>query len=227
MRIGILGTSTVGQAHAVKLAALGHEVSFGTRNIAKKLASPNLEAPGSPTFADWLKGLDSAELLSYGKAAGNSEIVFNALRGEASLPLLSKLKEELAGKILVDIANPLDFSKGMPPSLFVSNTDSLGEQIQRALPETKVVKAFNAVTARLQADPGILADGDHHLFICGNDASAKAAVTGIAESYGWKNIMDLGDITNARAIEMIMPIWLRIWGTIKDPLFNFKVVTEK
>jgi predicted dinucleotide-binding enzyme len=131
----------------------------------------------------------------------------------------------LAGKILIDIANPLDFSKGMPPSLSISNTDSLGEQIQKAFPKTKVVKALNTLSAPLMVNPGLLADGDHHIFICGDDAEAKSQVTAsLQEWFGWKNIIDLGDITTARGTEMLLPVWIRLWGALGTPMFNFKIV---
>lgn len=114
----------------------------------------------------------------------------------------------------------------MPPSLFVSNTDSLGEQVQKVLPNTKVVKTFNTMNAMLQVNPQQLADGDHHIFVSGNDAEAKNTVTELLKSYGWKHIIDLGDITTARGTEMMMPVWLRLWGSLKTPMFNYKIVTQ-
>jgi predicted dinucleotide-binding enzyme len=134
-------------------------------------------------------------------------------------------EDALAGKILVDVTNPLDFSKGMPPSLFVSNTDSLGEQIQRALPRTKVVKSLNTLGAPLMVDPGQLAGGAHSVFVSGDDADAKRAVTRLlTEEFGHTDVIDLGDITTARGTEMLLPIWLRLWGALKTPMFNFRVV---
>ena len=227
MKIGILGTGIVGQAHAVKLGLLGHDVVMGTKNVLQKLASANTEDAEHKAFSDWLKQQKNISLRTLEEASEQGVLVFNALRGEAALAIISPLAKQLSGKVLVDIANPLDFSKGMPPSLFVASTDSLAEQLQRALPDTKVVKAFNTVTARLQTDPGLLAHGDHHLFICGNDASAKSVVADIARSYSWENIIDLGDITNARGMEMIMPFWLELWGALKSPMFNYKIVTGK
>ena len=152
------------------------------------------------------------------------EVVFDALRGQAALSVVKGLALQLDGKILVDIANPLDFSHGMPPSLSVCNTDRLGEQIQRALPQVRVVKIFNTVSAVLQVEPGQLAGGNHDIFMCGNDPAAKEQAAKIARSYGWKTVIDLGDITSARGMEMIMPIWLRLWGVLGTPAFNFRII---
>ncbi len=132
--------------------------------------------------------------------------------------------ENLVGKILVDISNPLDFSKGMPPFLSVCNTDSLGEQIQRAFPGARVVKTLNSVNSGVMVNPSLV-PGDHDMFISGNDAAAKGKVAEILkEWFGWKSVIDLGDITGARSQEMILPLWLRLMGIYKTPNFNFKVV---
>lgn len=131
--------------------------------------------------------------------------------------------EYLAGKVLVDIANPLD-SSGMPPSLFVSNTDSLGEQIQRRFPTTRVVKALNTINAYLMFDPKQIADGDHPESISGNDTDAKTEAAELLRSFGWSDVVDLGDITTAQGTEMYLPLWARIWGATQNPMFNIKVV---
>jgi predicted dinucleotide-binding enzyme len=128
--------------------------------------------------------------------------------------------------LLIDVANPLDFSRGMPPTLSVCNTDSLGEQIQRALPALKVVKALNTTNASVMANPAAVGDGNHTLFVCGNDADAKARVTELVRSFGWRDVVDVGDITAARGTEMLLPLWLRLYGAFKTPLFNFKVVVR-
>ena len=133
--------------------------------------------------------------------------------------------KHLDGKILIDVANPLDFSRGMPPSLTVCNTDSLGEQIQRAFPAVKVVKTLNTTNAFVMVDPAQVAGGDHTLFVSGNDAAAKTRVTELLEGwFGWKQVIDLGDITTARGTEMLLPIWIRLMGALKTPMFNFKIV---
>jgi predicted dinucleotide-binding enzyme len=182
---------------------------------------------GSPPFSEWQKGKPRVRLSTLSVCSLHGEIVLNALKGEISVEALKKLDNALRNKTLVDIANPLDFSKGMPPSLSVCNTDSLGERIQKALPETRVVKAFNTMSAHLQVNPQQLAGGDHHAFVSGNDATAKAQVIEIHKAYGWKNIIDLGDITTARGTEMLLPIWLRLWAALKDPMFNFKITRSE
>lgn len=123
----------------------------------------------------------------------------------------------------MDISNPLDFSRGMPPSLIVCNTDSLGEQIQRDFPKAKVVKTLNTMTNMVMVNPDLVAKGDHDVFVSGNDAGAKARVTEILRSFGWKRVIDLGDITTARGVEMVLPIWVQLMGALKTPVFNFKV----
>jgi 8-hydroxy-5-deazaflavin:NADPH oxidoreductase len=125
----------------------------------------------------------------------------------------------LRGKILIQVGNPLDTSKGLPPSLTVSNTDSLGEQVQREFPDTRVVKALNTVNCDIMVDPARV-PGDHNLFICGNEAVAKREVINrLCEWFGWKpgNIIDLGDITHSRGTEMFLALWVRLRGT---PHFN-------
>jgi 8-hydroxy-5-deazaflavin:NADPH oxidoreductase len=152
-------------------------------------------------------------------------MVVNATAGIASLEALEQSGEEnLSGKILIDISNPLDFSKGMPPTLSVSNTDSLGEQIQRRFPETKVVKTLHTINAQLMVDPARLAEADHSVFVCGDDGEAKVAVTDLLRSFGWSDIIDLGDISTARGTEMMLPVWVRLFGALQKPLFNFKIV---
>jgi len=225
MKIGILGTGIVGRSHAGKLTGLGHEVMIGTRDVARTLAVSKPDAIGNPPFSVWHKDHPGVKLGALAEAAAHGEIIFNALNGEAAVEALKKLESVLDAKTVIDITNPLDFSKGMPPSLFVSNKDSLGEQIQRALPRAKVVKTLNTVNALLQVNPRQLADGDHDIFVSGNDVSAKAQVIRILKDwYGWNNIIDLGDITTARGAEMLLPMWVRLWNTLQTPLFNYKIV---
>lgn len=227
MKIGVLGTGIVGRTHAAKLASIGNEVVIGTRDVKKTLAETKTDSMGNGPFKDWQKQNPKVKLVTFEEACSNGELLINALKGEVCLNTLKGLKQRLAGKTLIDLSNPLDFSKGMPPTLFVSNTDSLGEQIQRELPKSKVVKTLNTLNAFLQVDPMLLADGDHHIFVSGNDAAAKATVTGfLKKSYGWKNVVDLGDISTARGTEMILPLWLRLWGALQNPMFNIKIVTQ-
>jgi len=214
MKIGILGTGMVGEAIATKLIQLGHEVQMGSRTANNDKAAAWVKQNGAKathgTFAD---------------TAAFGEVLFNCTSGGASLEALKMAgAENLNGKVLIDIANPLDFSRGMPPSLLVCNTDSLGEQIQRAFPEAKVVKSLNTMNANLMVNPGLLKE-EHLVFVSGNDAEAKATVTMILKNwFGWKSIVDLGDITTARGTEMVLPLWVSLMGALQTPLFNFKIV---
>ncbi|OGK08994.1 NADP oxidoreductase [Candidatus Roizmanbacteria bacterium RIFCSPHIGHO2_01_FULL_35_10] len=227
MKIAVLGTGMVGRTHAGKLSQLGYEVVVGTRVVIATKLKDKPDMMGNPPFSAWLKDNKKVKLENYSDAAKQGEIIINAVKGEVVVETLKSLEQELSGKILIDISNPLDFSKGMPPTLFVSNIDSLGEQIQKVLPRTKVVKTLNTLNAYLQVDPNQLANGDHDIFISGNDAEAKAKVVGyLKEWYGWKRVIDLGDITTARGAEMVLPLWLRLFSTLKKPMFNIKVVTE-
>lgn len=226
MKVAILGTGMVGQALAGKLSEVGQDVMIGTRNAEETMSRTATGMFGNPPFSAWKGQHPSVSLGTYSQAAAHGEIVLNATSGSASLEALRLAGEtNLNGKILIDISNPLDFSRGMPPSLTVCNTDSLAEQIQRALPQTKVVKALNTVNAMVMVNPQMVAGGDHHLFISGNDAGAKAKVVELLKSwFGWQHIIDLGDITSARGSEMVLPIWISLMGTLKTPMFNFKVV---
>lgn len=226
MRIGIMGTGMVGQTLAGKLAEIGHDVMVGTRDVEHTLARTDPDAMGTPPFSTWHQTHQSVRLGAFAEAARHAEVIINATNGVGSLEAL-RLSEapNLEGKILIDVSNPLDFGQGMPPSLAVCNTDSLGEQIQREFPAAKVVKALNTVTAYLMVDPALVGDGDHSVFVCGDDADAKSQVTGwLTEWFGWRDVIDLGDITSARGTEMYLPIWLRLWGALGTGMFNVKVV---
>lgn len=226
MKIAVLGTGMVGQSIAAKVAQLGHETMIGTRNVNDTLARDTGDNYGNPPFKDWLANHANIKLGTYHEAAGFAELIVNATNGAGTLPALELAgKENLSGKVLLDVSNPLDFSKGMPPSLTVCNTDSLGEQIQRAFPDCKVVKSLNTMNAYIMVNPSLLPE-DHHVFLSGDDADAKGVVKDLLQSIGWKapNILDLGDITTARGAEQLVPIWIRIWTAFKNPAFNFKVV---
>jgi len=212
VRIGILGTGVVGQTIGGKLAELGHDVKLGSRTPTNEKAAKWVAQHGSHasqgTFAD---------------AASFGEIVFNCTSGIVSLEALrSAGAANLAGKVLVDVSNPLDFSHGVPPTLSVCNSDSIAEQIQRAFPDTKVVKTLNTTNAAVMVNPSVV-PGDHDIFVSGNDAGAKSQVGELLGSFGWKTIIDLGDISSARGVEMLLPIWLRLMGTFKTATFNFHV----
>jgi predicted dinucleotide-binding enzyme len=223
MKIAVIGTGVVGQTHAEKLADLDHEVFMGTQNVKISLAKSEPDAMGRPPVSQWLKDHPNVKLVSYSRAAKNGEIIIEALNGNAAVEVLSKIKSNLIGKLLIDISNPLDFSKGRL-RLFVSNDSSLAEQIQKILPDTYIVKAFNTMTVQVQIEPLSVAGGDHHLFIAGNDKNAKKQVEKFAkEQYGWRNTLDLGDLGAARGMEMILPIWLDIMKAKGTPMFNFKI----
>ena len=227
MRIAVFGTGIVGQVIAGRLAGLGHDVMIGTRDVNRTLARTEKDAYGNPPFNDWYKeNKSSVKIMTYAEAATASEIIFNCTSGQGSVDALKQAGDaNLKGKIIIDIANPLDFSKGMPPTLSPGNTDSLGELIQRTFPETKVVKTLNTMNCYLMVNPAAIS-GDHNVFVSGNAADAKSTVQEVLKSFGWKerNIIDLGDITSARGTEQLLPIWLRLYGTLKTAMFNFKVV---
>lgn len=214
MNIAILGTGMVGSAIGTKLVELGHQVKMGSRSATNDKA------------AEWVrKAGANASQGTFAEAAAFGEVIFNCTSGGGSLPALESAGEaHLKGKVIIDVANPLDFSKGMPPTLSICNDDSLGERIQRAFPEAKVVKTLNTLTASLMVNPGALAGGDHNVFMSGNDKGAKDKAAEILRSFGWKLIVDLGDITTARGTEMALPLWLRLWGALQTPMFNYKIV---
>jgi len=215
MQIGILGSGVTGQTIGSKLIQLGHEVMLGSRNEA------------NPPAVAWAK--DAGQHALYGtfmNAAAFGEIIFNCTRGSASLDALQQAGEEnLKGKVLIDTANPLDRSTDRW-TLTVSNTDSLGEQIQRAFPETKVVKTLNTVNANVMVDPAKLLERTH-VFVSGDDIEAKAVVVRILRDwFDWKEIIDLGGIETARGVEMYVLLWHNLRNAISSQRFNIKVVTS-
>jgi predicted dinucleotide-binding enzyme len=216
MKIAVLGTGMVGTTIASKLIALDHEVTLASRTADNAKARAWLEAVASPR----------AHAATFADASANAELVFNCTSGVASLEALNLAgKANLAGKILVDISNPLDFSRGMPPTLSICNDSSLGEQIQAAFPNTRVVKTLNTVSAPLMVEPSKL-PGDHVMFVAGDDAEAKQQIerTVLREWFGWREVIDLGGIANARGTEMYLPLWLRMWGALGTANFNIAIV---
>lgn len=213
MKIAVLGTGTVGQAVAARLAELGHTVTMGTRDpLATRAREQFVEAPG-------------VRLATFAEAAADAEVVVNATNGAATLDVLDTAgADNLSGKVLIDIANPLDFSRGFPPTLIVKDTDSLGEQVQRAFPEARVVKTLNTMNASVMVHPETVADGDHTVFVAGNDSAAKAMVTALLTELGHTDVLDLGDITAARGVEMYLPLWVRMMQVFSGAKFQIKVV---
>ena len=216
MKIAVLGTGMVGNALATKLVQLGHEIMMGSRT-----------ANSEPAQA-WLQSVNgAAKIGTFAASAAFGDVVIDCTSGANSLAALRQAGSgNLRDKILIQVGNPLDFSKGMPPSLTVCNTDSQGEQTQRQFPDARVVKALNTVNCEIMIAPERL-PGDHNLFICGNDTTAKATVTKyLSDWFGWKpgNIIDLGDISNARGTEMFLALWIRLYAKFSSPHFNIHVV---
>lgn len=216
MKIAVLGTGMVGETIGSKLVELGHEVMMGSRSANNEKAT---------SFAEKHPGKASAG--TFAQAAAFGEIIFNCTKGVETINVLTAAGEDnLNGKVLVDISNPLDFSKGMPPTLTVCNTTSMAEEVQSAFPKVKVVKSLNTMWCGLMVDPGLVSGGDHNVFMSGNDQEAKNSVAGILKSFGWQenNIIDLGDIKTARGTEMILPLWLSLFMSTNNGAFNIKVV---
>src|SRR5262249_43380271 len=214
MKIGVLGAGMVGATIATKLIELGQEVMMGSRNAGSEKAVTWAQANGA-----------NASQGAYAQAARFGEILFNCTQGAASIEALQSAgADNLKGKILIDIANPLDFSRGAPPTLSICNTDSLGERIQKTVPQAKVVKTLNTVNCEVMVNPALV-PGEHDIFVCGDDAEAKARVTELLKQwFGWRSVIDLGDISAARATEQMMPVWLRLCGALGTMRFNVRVV---
>ena len=216
MKIAVLGTGSVGQTLAAKCADLGHHVVIGTRDPERL----------SDEFALFLDSHSAVKALNFSGAVSFGDLVINAVSGAHTLKALQLAgAENLSDKVLIDVANPLDFSKGMPPTLSVCNESSLAEEIQLAFPNVRVIKSLNTMTASLMVKPSLL-DGDHQVFINGNSADAKDVVRALLQEFGWKasNIVDLGDITASRGVEMYLPLWLRIYGAMGTALLNVRIV---
>jgi len=214
MRFGVLGTGTVGQTIGTRLVDLGHEVTMGSRHAGNEKAVAWATAAGGRARAGTMTD-----------AAVFGEIVVNATYGMGSLEALEAAgAANLAGKVLVDISNALDFSAGFPPAILNSSTDSLGERIQRAFPDARVVKTLNTINADVMVNPGLI-PGGHSVFLSGNDPAAKQTVSELLRSFGWtdEDVIDLGDITTARGPEMYVALWVRLLGTFGTH-FNIRVV---
>jgi predicted dinucleotide-binding enzyme len=213
MRFGVLGTGEVGQAIGARLVALGHDVMMGARSADNEKVQAFAQATGGKagTFRD---------------AAAHGEMIVQCSRGNVAVEVLRQAgAENLAGKVVIDVSLPLDFSQGFPPSLFVQNTDSLGETIQREFPEARVVKTLNTMNHAIMVDPRKL-PGTTSVFVSGNDKQAKGRVMDLLRAFGWSSIIDLGDITTARGTEMLLPLWVRLYSALGTPDFNIAVVKK-
>jgi predicted dinucleotide-binding enzyme len=211
MKIGILGTGMVGETLGTKFAQLGHQVKMGSRTANNESATKWVKAAGA-----------NASQGTFGDAAAFGEMAFVCLKGAVFLDVAKTLNPTaLAGKVLVDVSNPLEFSDGVL-SLSICNTNSLGEEVQKTVPPAKVVKTLNTVNCEVMVDPA--KGGNPTMFLCGNDADAKKNVSDFLKTLGWRDIIDLGDITKARGTETLMHIWMNLFGLFGNPHFGFKLV---
>ncbi|RYY99612.1 MAG: NADP oxidoreductase [Chitinophagaceae bacterium] len=220
MNIGILGTGPVGETLASALVQQGHRVTMGSRKAGNEKA----RAWAARTGSDALEG-------SFGDAAAFGEMLFLCVAGAATLEAVRLAGvAHFSGKIVVDVTNPLDFSKGMPPRILKEYRDvSLGEQVQQLLPKGRVVKALNTMTSRLMVDAQQVGNGDHELFLCGNDPIAKLELIELlCENFHWRqeHIIDLGDINTAGALEATVPLWVLLYGQLGTGMFNYKLVQQ-
>lgn len=214
-KIGVFGTGMVGNTIGSKLIQLGYEVMLGSRTADNEKARDWVNANGT-----------KAAQGTYADTAKFGELIFNCTKGENALDVMNLAEEKnLANKILIDVSNPLDFSKGMPPTLIPSlaNTNSLGEAIQKLLPQTHVVKTLNIVNCEVMVDAS-KCGGEATMFVVGNNSSAKKEAEKILHQFGWKDIIDLGDIRHARSTEMMLPIWLSVYTATHNGYIGFKIV---
>ena len=212
MRIAVIGTGHAGRTLAQGFQRIGHDVVVGTR-----------DPDATRAREEWL-GLD-VPLAALGMVAADADLVVNATNGQASLAALGEVgSDHLAGKVILDVANPLDFSQGFPPTLSVKDTDSLAEQIQRAFPDARVVKSLNTVTAAVMVDPSTVGDGDTTMFVAGDDEEARQQVSELLRELGWLDIVELDGLQNARGLEMWLPLWVRLMGALGTGQFNIKLV---
>jgi predicted dinucleotide-binding enzyme len=218
MKIGILGSGSVGAALATALINKGHTVMMGSRSARNEKAQ------------DWIKKAGRGALAgTFNEAAGFSDLFFICVNGEFAADIAKELApENVTSKIVIDLTNPLDFSQGNPPRILEQYVNiSLGETLQQLLPHSYVIKTLNTINYKLMVDAREVNDGKHDLFLCGNDAMAKNQVKHfLVDNFHWRpeSLIDLGDIKSARAMEAIVPFWVQVYRFIGTPLFNFKIV---
>jgi predicted dinucleotide-binding enzyme len=215
MKIGILGTGVVGETIGARLVKNGHSVMIGARQAGKSEAKAWAAAQGT-----------LASQGSFADAAIFGELVFHCGKGALAVEIAESAgAANLAGKILVDLGNPLDFSQGMPPSVTVPSTDSMAERIQAKQPKTKVVKTLNTLNCNLMVQPGLV-PGDHNIFVCGNDLDAKHTVKELlSREFGWKagQVMDLGALSAARGLECLVLTWVSVMTALGHANFNWHI----
>ena len=225
MKVGLIGGGGVAQTFGKALLDRGHDCVLGIRVVNDK--ELNKERTYAEPLSSWIRET-GGRVVTMTEAAQHGELLINATGGQHSLSALSRcVPDDLKGKILIDIANPLDFSEGFPAFLdkSLSGATSLGEQIQATYPETRVVKAFNTVANAVMVNPSLV-PGEHDLFVCGNDEEAKATIMKFAEeTFGWKSIVDLGGIEASRATEGLLPFCIRNFIRTENPDFNIKLVS--
>lgn len=224
MRIAVLGTGMVGQRLAEGFARSGHEVVIGTRDPAATKARREPDAMGAPGFGVWFDAHGDLPVLRSAEAVAGADVVVNATNGVSSVAALELVGDEgLDGKVVLDVANALDFST-VPPSLVDLEEPSLAETIQSRFPTARVVKALNTMTADVMVEPGLVGDGNHTVFVCGNDEEARSIVGSLLGELGWDDVLDLGDLSAASTVEALLPLWLRLMGALGSPLLQFRVV---
>ena len=221
MKIGIIGSGVVAQTLGTKWLGLGHDVAIGTRDPSKLDDKKMMAA----SLREWLAQTENrGKVVTFAQAAAHGDVLVNATGGEVSIDALRLAGADKAGgKTLIDVANELDHSRGMPPRALASDERCLAEKIQAAFPNLKVVKTLNTIGAGVMVNPKGLAGGDHTIFLSGNDAGAKAQVADLLRGLGWSDILDLGDVATARGPEMYMGLWLRLWGATRTGNVNIKV----
>lgn len=207
MRVAVIGTGSVGRTLTDGLRRVGHDVVVGTRDVEE-----------TRTREEWS---DEEALMRFGEAGDGADLVVNATSGNVSAAALSQV--DLDGKVLLDVANPLDFSQGFPPTLSVKDTDSLAEQLQRTFPQARVVKSLNTVNAAVMVDPAKL-PAESTIFLAGDDAEARALVRGLLTELGWVDVVEFDSLDAARGLEMWLPLWVRLMRNLGTADFNVKLV---
>jgi 8-hydroxy-5-deazaflavin:NADPH oxidoreductase len=212
-RVGVLGSGDVGRRLASGFRSRGHDVMIGSRH------------PGKPELHEWLSG-DGTGIAAgtFAEAAAHGELIVLAVLGSAAEEAIADAgPKNFGGKVVIDATNPLDFSGGFPPKLSVTGADSLGERVQRALPDAKVVKAFNTIGNPYFVDPSF-SEGQPTMLIAGDDEGAKHTVRDVLADFGWSDVVDIGGIEGSRELEAICIVWVKIGGTRGSWDHGFKLL---